>query len=195
MADLVADHELLRRMRLGDVQAFSALYRRYQAPLYRYAVLRSGSEALAADLVQEVFMGLMQDQYRFDPSLGQLPFFLFGVIRNLALKHDVQNRRFETSDKASEGAELDDEVMCENPNPLQQLLNEEMAEELRSAIASLASHYRDVLILFEIQELSYLEIAHICQINVGTVRSRLSRARQALAERLAAWQPSLARSA
>lgn len=190
MADLEADHDLLRKMRLGDSSAFTALYRRYQAPLYRYALLRSGSEALAADLVQEVFIGLMQDQYRFDSSLGQLQFFLFGVIRNLALKHDVRDRRFESSGQVSEDGEVEDEVACDSPSPLQRLLHNEMAEELRTAIASLSVHYRDVLILFEIQELSYLEIAQICQINVGTVRSRLSRARLALAEQLAEWQPS-----
>lgn len=180
---------------MGDAQAFTALYRRYQAPLYRYAVLRCGSEAVAADLVQEVFMGLMQQQYRFDPGLGQLQFFLFGVIRNLALKHDVQSRRFEQDAQVTEDAGLEDDLICESPSPLQRLLHDEMAEELRIAIASLSAHYRDVLILFEIQELSYLEIAHICQINVGTVRSRLSRARQALANRLVEWQPSVARSA
>jgi RNA polymerase sigma-70 factor (ECF subfamily) len=171
------------------------LYRRYQAALYRYAVLRCGSEAVAADLVQEVFVGLMQDQYRFDPTLGQLQFFLFGVIRHLALKHDVQDRRYESIEPVGEDEQAEDDVMCENATPLQQLLRNEMAEELRIAIAALSSHYRDVLILFEIQELSYLEIAQICEINVGTVRSRLSRARQALAERLSAWQPSLARTA
>lgn len=195
MTDSVADQDLLRRMRGGDAQAFTTLYRRYQAALYRYAVLRCGSEAVAADLVQEVFVGLMQDQYRFDPNLGQLQFFLFGVIRHLALKHDVQDRRYESIEPVGEDEQAEDDVMCENATPLQQLLRNEMAEELRIAIAALSSHYRDVLILFEIQELSYLEIAQICEINVGTVRSRLSRARQALAERLAAWQPSLARTA
>ncbi|MBC3880514.1 RNA polymerase sigma factor [Undibacterium sp. LX40W] len=195
MADLAADHDLLRQMRMGDAQAFTVLYRRYQAPLYRYALLRSGSEAVAADLVQEVFMGLVQGQYRFDPGLGQLQFFLFGVIRNLALKIDVQDRRFESRDQSNQDNETEDEVICEHPSPLQRLLHDEMAEELRIAIAALSPHYRDVLILFEIQELSYLEIAQICQINVGTVRSRLSRARQTLAQRLSDWQPSLARSA
>lgn len=180
---------------MGDAQAFTALYRRYQTPLYRYAVLRCGSDAVAADLVQEVFMGLMQGQYRFDPGLGQLQFFLFGVIRNLALKHDVQARRFENAEQTNQDNEIEDEVVCEHPSPLQRLLHDEMAEELRIAIAALSAHYRDVLILFEIQELSYLEIAQICQINVGTVRSRLSRARQALADRLVEWQPSIARSA
>lgn len=195
MTDLAADHDLLRQMRMGDAQAFTTLYRRYQTPLYRYALLRSGSEALAADMVQELFIGLMQGAYRFDPMLGQLQFFLFGVIRNLALKHDVQDRRFENLERKQEDDEDGDEVICESPTPLQRLLQNEMAEELRVAIAGLSAHYRDVLILFEIQELSYLEIAQICEINVGTVRSRLSRARQALADKLIAWQPSMTRTA
>ncbi len=184
----MTDQDLWRAMRQGDAQAFVGLYRRYQAPLYRYALLRTGSEAAAADLVQEVFMGLMQDQYRYDPLLGQLQYFLFGVIRNLALKHDAGQRRFDSIDHKDEDDENPDDVICENPGPAQRLLQKELAENLRQAIAKLSPHYRDVLILFEIEELSYLEIAEICQINVGTVRSRLSRARQALAERLTDWQ-------
>ena len=184
----MTDQDLWRAMRQGDAQAFVGLYRRYQAPLFRYALLRTGSEAAAADLVQEVFMGLMQDQYRYDPLLGQLQYFLFGVIRNLALKHDAGQRRFDSIDHKEEDDENPDDVICENPGPAQRLLQKELAENLRQAIAKLSPHYRDVLILFEIEELSYLEIAEICQINVGTVRSRLSRARQALAERLTDWQ-------
>lgn len=199
MVEVVSDTELWRQMRQGDSGAFAALYRRHQAALYRYALLRTGSESAAADLVQEVFIGLMQDQYRFDPLLGSLQFFLFGVIRNLALKYDASQRRFGAPNaRSSRGDDEDDEgeeVMCESPTPLQRLLQNEMAEDLRVAIASLSAHYRDVLILFEMEELSYIEIAEICQINVGTVRSRLSRARQALAERLQAWQGEHAKSA
>jgi len=80
------------------------------------------------------------------------------------------------------------ELASDEMNPLQRLLHHQMAEDLRIAIACLAPHYRDVLILYELQELSYLDIAEVCQINVGTVRSRLSRARSALAERLQAYR-------
>src|SRR5690349_18947333 len=83
-----SDAELLRQMRGGTAAAFQALYRRHQGPLFRFAVLRCGSPATAADVVQEVFMGLLTDSLRFDPLRGSLSNFLFGVARNLILRHE-----------------------------------------------------------------------------------------------------------
>lgn len=196
MSDLLPDIELVRRMRNGDQGAFVTLYRRHQAALYRYAVLRCGSAQVAADVVQEVFVGLMSNQYHYDGLKGNLLYFLFGVARNLAMKFDeVTQHRFQNLESVSPlfDSESDDmdapmEVMSEEPNPFERLLQHQMAEDLRVAINDLSPHYRDVLILYEMQEMSYLDIADICQINVGTVRSRLSRARQALAERLQAYR-------
>jgi RNA polymerase sigma-70 factor (ECF subfamily) len=185
MDDLISDTELIRQMRNGNKGAFTALYRRHQAALYRYALLRCGSSALAADVVQDVFMGLMTDQYKYDALKGQLRYFLFGVARNVAMKHDNALQKTASAMNEFEDDENQlNEVICENAAPLERLMHDQMAEDLRQAIASLATHYRDVLILYEMHEMSYLEIAEICQINVGTVRSRLSRARLALAERL-----------
>jgi RNA polymerase sigma-70 factor (ECF subfamily) len=189
MDDLISDTELMRQMRHGDKNAFTALYRRHHAALYRYAVLRCGSNAIAADVVQDVFMGLMIDQYHYDALKGHLRYFLFGVARNVAMKHDSALQK--TASATTEFEDDEDplsQVICEDAAPLERLMRDQMAEDLRQAIASLATHYRDVLILYEMHEMSYLEIAEICQINVGTVRSRLSRARQALAERLSQYR-------
>jgi len=192
MNDLISDTELLRQMRHGDKRAFTALYRRHHAPLYRYAVLRCGSVQAAADVVQEVFMGLMTEQYHYDALKGNLQYFLFGVARNVAMKFDaITHSRFGNLEQVD--PDTDDEtdaveLASDEMNPLQRLLHHQMAEDLRIAIACLAPHYRDVLILYELQELSYVDIAEVCQINVGTVRSRLSRARSALAERLQAYR-------
>jgi RNA polymerase sigma-70 factor (ECF subfamily) len=78
-------------------------------------------------------------------------------------------------------ADPPDDAAC----PLGRLLNNEAAEAVRRALALLAPHYRDAVILYEMHELSYAEIADICQVDIGTVRSRLSRGRAALAKRLA----------
>ena len=72
----------------------------------------------------------------------------------------------------------------EEYGPAERLLAHETAEQVRTALASLAPHYRDVLILCELSELSYAEAAQVCGIDIGTVRSRLSRARAQLADRL-----------
>lgn len=181
------DTELLRQMRSGAADAFAALYRRHQGPLYRFALLRCGSSAMAADVVQEVFMGLMTGRFVFDPLRGQLPAFLFGVARNLILKLDAP-RQHSTALPAGDDDGDDDapELAATNACPLARVLHNEAAEEVRRALSLLAPHYRDVVILYEMHELSYAEIADICQVDIGTVRSRLSRARAALAKRLAA---------
>jgi len=178
-----SDDDLLRRMRAGDAQAFAALYRRHQAPVYRFALLRCGSADTAADTVQEAFMGLLTGRLAFDPLRGSLPNFLFGVARLLILKQEEPRRR---ESALPEFDEDDSELACEDACPLTRVLASEAAEEVRRALSRLAPHYRDALILYELHDLSYGEIATICAIDIGTVRSRLARGRAALAKALRA---------
>lgn len=189
MTELTLDNDLIRQMRNGDKSAFTALYRRHHPAVYRYAVLRCGSVSAAADIVQEVFIGLLSNTFQYDALKGELRYFLFGVARFKAMKLDALNSKYPQFMNAQaiedEFEDVIAELVCEDKNPLEKLLHNQLAEDLRLAISSLAPHYRDVFILFELQDLPYLEIAEICQINVGTVRSRLSRARVALAQRLA----------
>jgi RNA polymerase sigma-70 factor (ECF subfamily) len=199
------DTDLLRAMRgaAGNpADAFAALYRRHQGPLYRFALLRCGSSDTAADVVQEAFMGLLTERFRFDPLRGQLQAFLFGVARNLILKLEEGRQRhvaLPSPDAAQDGGGDDDpecDLALDDDGPLAHLLDNEAAEQVRRALAHLAPHYRDVVILYEMHELSYAEIAGICQVDIGTVRSRLSRGRAALAKRLAEWRaaPDLAQA-
>lgn len=183
-----SDTDLLRQMRGGAVDAFAALYRRHQGPLYRFALLRSGSAATAADVVQDAFMGLMTGRFAFDPLRGQLSHFLFGVARNLILKLEEPQRRHVAAGAGTGDDEDEPDIADEAAGPLARVLGNEAAEEVRRALALLAPHYRDAVILYEMHELSYAEIADICQVDIGTVRSRLSRGRAALAKRLAGWR-------
>lgn len=183
------DAELLRQVHAGHADAFTALYRRHQGPLYRYALMRCGSADTAADVVQEAFMGLLTRRFQFDALRGQLQHFLFGVARNLILKaEEGRGRHVALPEPGAEDGEV--ELPCEDAGPLVRLLDIEAAEEVRRALAQLAPHYRDVVILYELHELSYLEIATVCQVDIGTVRSRLSRGRATLAKRLQAHAPA-----
>jgi RNA polymerase sigma-70 factor (ECF subfamily) len=182
LTDANLDLDLLRRMRAGDAEAMTALYRRHQAPLYRFAMLRCGSQDTAADIVQDVFMALIEGKLAFDATRGALSSFLFGVARNFMLKRDEAQRRYVSNNFTSPDDDEDWEVdiVDTNPSPLETLLADHRAEAVRAALTKIAPHYRDVLILYEMQELSYVEIANICNIDIGTVRSRLSRARAKL---------------
>lgn len=184
------DSSLLTQMRDGDVAAFQRLYQRHQGPIYRYALMRCGQAALAADVVQDVFMGLLSKSYRYDAGLGNLQNFLFGVARNLLLKQDQAERRHQPLPGYSE-EDAEEVLMSETTEPADVIFHQQMTEHVRQAVAVLRPHYRDVIILYELQELSYAEIAVICDIDIGTVRSRLSRARAAIlqySERLG-WRP------
>jgi RNA polymerase sigma-70 factor, ECF subfamily len=193
LTDVNHDLDLLRRMRTGDSDAMSAIYERHQGPLYRFALLRCGSAATAADVVQDVFVALIEGKLAFDPTRGALASFLFGVARNFLLKRDEAARRFlplttgfhgGSADSDSDD-ESDIDILDPQPTPLESIIADQRAEILRAALAQIAPHYRDVLILYEMQDLSYVEIAHICNIDIGTVRSRLSRARARLTALLA----------
>ena len=185
LTDPTEDLALLTEMRRGNAAAFEALYRRHQAPLYRFALLRCGSPETAADVVQEIFLALLANTLKFDPTRGVLQGFLFGVARNLVLKREEAQYRFVSTSRADDDdSEPDDGLVDPAPQPPQRLLAQQQAETVRQALQQLAPHYRDVVILYEMHDLSYVEIAQVCNIDLGTVRSRLSRGRAKLVELL-----------
>jgi RNA polymerase sigma-70 factor (ECF subfamily) len=176
---------LLARLKRGDEAAFVALYRRHKDAVYRLALLYAGSAHAAADVTQEAFVFFMTKPGHYDPGRGTLAAWLCGVARNLARKQFAgREDATDPSELADDSAPLEEHI--EYQTPLEKLLRDEAAEEVRQALARLAPHYRDVLILCELSELSYADAAQVCGIDIGTVRSRLSRGRAQLALRLAA---------
>jgi RNA polymerase sigma-70 factor (ECF subfamily) len=191
--DPQAEFALLARMKQGDEQAFTALYRRHKDAVYRFALLYCGSPAVASDVAQDTFLHFITQPGQFDPTRGSVGSWLCGVARNLARKH------FNHRETATDPQDLHDdralhETHVDRDAPLERLLRAEAAEDVRQAVAAIAPHYRDVLILCELSDLTYAEAAQVCGIDIGTVRSRLSRARSQLAQRLAHYAPE-ARSA
>jgi RNA polymerase sigma-70 factor (ECF subfamily) len=182
--DPQAENALLARMKRGEEAAFVALYRRHRDAVYRFALLYCGSAATAADVTQDTFMHFIGHPNQYDPTRGAIGAWLCGVARNLARKQ--AGRREDATDPAQlhDDSRLD-EAHIDRDTPLERVLRSETAEEVRRAVAAIAPHYRDVLILCEISQLSYAEAAQVCGIDIGTVRSRLSRARAQLAQRLA----------
>lgn len=174
---------LLARMKQGDEEAFVALYRRHKDAVYRFALLRTGSPAQAADVTQEAFLHFLTRPEQYDPARGSIAAWLCGVARNIA-RRDTREREDATDPEAFAAGTLAAHDLAGGDCPAEKLLAAETAEQVRAALATVAPHYRDVLILCELSELSYAEAAQVCGIDIGTVRSRLSRARAQLAERL-----------
>ena len=179
----LTDAELLQLMQRGDGEAFSALYQRHQQRVFRYASVYSGVEGVAADITQEVFMHLI-DNHSFDPAQGDLRAYLLGMARNLLRRHWRDAQRFEALPGDDDGPL--DEAMIEHIEPSMLVSRAQQHGDLRAAILALPSYYREVMILCELEELDYLEAARILEVPLGTVRSRLNRARKALSAALVA---------
>ena len=184
--DPTTDNALLARMKQGDEDAFVALYRRHKDAVYRFALMYCGAPAHAADVTQDTFIHFISRPDQFDPGRGSIGAWLCGVARMLARKH-LGEREMPTDPQLLADDSDPTPGQVEHETPLDRVLRTEAAEQVRSAIARLAPHYRDVLILCELSGLSYAETAQVCGLDIGTVRSRLSRARSALAQRLARY--------
>ena len=184
--DLQPELALVARMKQGDEDAFAELYRRHRNAVYRLAMLYSGSTAHAADVTQETFVHFMTQPHQYDPLRGTLAAWLCGIARNLARKA-VGGREDATDPEALADDTAPYEAHIDRETPLDRILKGEVAEQVRRAVAGLKPHYRDILILCELSELSYAEAAQVAGIDIGTVRSRLSRARAQLAQRLAPY--------
>ncbi len=176
------DDDLLMAMRKGDEQAFVALYRKRHAALYRFAQHMSGSTSVAEDVTQEVFLALIRDGCGYDPERGTLSGYLFGIARKLVLRHLERGR----SDVAleAEGEESGWPELAVSDDPMVDLTRREGIDALRRAVHALPRRYREVVVLCDLEEVDYADAATILGCPIGTVRSRLHRARALLLEKL-----------
>ena len=180
-----SDLDLLRLMMAGGEEAFTELYRRRQGGVYRFALQMSGSPAVAEDVTQEVFIVLMRNGERYDPDRGSLAAYLYGIARNYVLRKLEQERMLVPLVDASDEATIHPSLIAQG-DPLDDLTRGEMIQSLRDSILALPAHYREIVVLCELHELSYIEAASVVGCAVGTVRSRLHRARALLVEKLRA---------
>ena len=179
-----SDSELLQSMLAGDEAALTVLYRRRARDVYRFALQMCGSQALADDVTQEVFMVLIGEGHSFNPEKGSVHAFLMGVARNQVLRRLRRERFYVALDEDFENRRQHDQNSETAGGPLDSLSRNETIESVRRSILSLPERYREVVVLCELQELSYVEAAAILGCAVGTVRSRLHRARSLLIEKL-----------
>jgi RNA polymerase sigma-70 factor (ECF subfamily) len=170
--------ELVTAARAGDRDAFAAIYERHRLVVYRFARLMSGSDSTAEDVTQEVFVTLIRTLPVYEPQRAGLLTYLYGVARNVTRNRLRRDRRFVALDTAAG-------TPCSSADdPHDAAARAEERTLLRRVILSLPSRYREAVILADVQGLAYAETARILQVPVGTVRSRLSRARHMIAARV-----------
>lgn len=175
------DQDWLRLLAVGDESAFTTLYRQHQPPIYRFALLMSGSAMVAEDVTQEVFLALMRDAHRFDSTRGTLSAYLYGIARKQVLRQHARNHAH-ISLSAEEAEDL--LPLIADDDPLRDCARREVIVRVRQAVLALPAKYREVVVLCDFQELSYAEAASALNCAVGTVCSRLHRGHALLLERL-----------
>jgi RNA polymerase sigma-70 factor, ECF subfamily len=181
-----SDVELLRLMLAGDGGAFEQLYQRWQSPLYRFGLRMSGSETIAEDVTQEVFLALMRDGRQYC-GRGSFAAYIFTIARHRIWRRLRRERWFvalESGEKVEGDDTLSSDRLIAREDPLADLTRDEIVEAVRRAVLALPVHYREAVLLCYLHELSYAEAAEVIGCEIGTVRSRLHRARALLAEKL-----------
>lgn len=175
------DEELLSQALAGDEQAFTTLYRRKQGAVYRFALHMSGSSQVAEEVTQEVFVFLFRRGARFDPARGSLGPFLFGVARNYVRR--AMERSF-TESALNSPAEDHEESLVTEHDPADGIAQTQTSRAVWKAVLSLPEHYREVVVLCDLQDQTYAQAAEALECAIGTIRSRLHRAHEMLAKKL-----------
>jgi len=175
---------LLRRSTKGNEDAFALLYRRHQAPLFRFALRMTGNSWAAEEIVQDVFMTLIREPKKFDPERGTLGAFLYGVTRNRIMKHLERTPRDFSLDEKDGNSETARTLASEEMTPDQWAELRERREQVRAAVLELPVEFREAIVLCELEELSYEEAARSLDCPIGTIRSRLHRGRALLLAKL-----------
>ncbi len=184
LTDTLSEPQLLRLAVDGDEEAFAALYGRLKSSVHRFALHMTGSASLADDITQDAFIKLMEEGDRFEESKGQVLSFLLGIARNLvrrAYRSQARNTPLVSQNDEGEEVEL---ALESSHDTIADVLRGETVDLVREAVQSLPPHYREVVVLCDLCEMSYAEASEQLDCNLGTIRSRLNRAHSLLAKKL-----------
>ncbi len=189
MLERLRERRLVKRLRSGEPRAFEELVKRYQHKIFRLASRMTGSEEDGLDLAQEIFLTIHGSIERFRGE-SSLSTWVFRVARNHCLNALVARGRTTRLTAPDRRHEFERELSERQPgeHPLSRLEQSERRRLAARALALLEPELRSLILLRDIEELAYSEIAKIAQLPEGTVKSRLHRARALLGETVAALE-------
>ncbi len=172
----LSDSKLLQLSSKGDEDAFLMLFRRHEGPVFRFALHMSGSRETAEEVTQEVFLAVLSERKLYAEQKGALQGYLIGVARNKVRRYLSQARMLGL-EPAVEASNFGSDV-ADDFSKGQEL------ENLRTAILKLPANYREVVVLCDLEGMTYIQAAERLGCAIGTVRSRLHRARAILGAKL-----------
>ncbi len=176
-----SDDELMAAIAAGDREAFAALYRRRRPDVYRFAVHMTGAPTLAEDVTHDVFLAVIESAQQYKAGRSGVVPWLLGIARNQARRRVSRDWRLEP---LAESDDQQTEPRAVIADPLDGLAREREIDAVRAALRTLPVPFREVVVLCDLQELSYGEAAATIGCAIGTVRSRLHRGRSLLAASL-----------
>lgn len=178
-----SDESLVKRARDGDYAAFEQLFERHRLMVYRFSYQMTHKRDDAEDLVQEAFVRAYQNLHRYRDE-AKFTTWLLRIVSNLGTDQArMSTRRNNLEQKEAQGA-LDWMTVGNFENPIANLEQDSRRNILRKAILALPDHHRQMIIMRDLEEREYEEIAEICNCSVGGAKLRVLRARRALRDRV-----------
>ncbi|HUQ09801.1 MAG TPA: RNA polymerase sigma factor [Steroidobacteraceae bacterium] len=178
------DTHYMAQLAAGDATALRPLYEKHGRALLRFSAAMCRSRQAAEDLVHDTFVALLREPFCFDPALGSVYGYLCGVLRHRVSRYYRQQKRWVALDTGDDGAE----PQAPTQNPADEIARSEETAAFRRAMLELPLQHREIIALCDLEELPYAAVANILQVPVGTVRSRLHRARALLTIRLVSME-------
>jgi len=184
------DDELIARCKDGDMSAFNLIVQRYKTPLTNPVCRFLDDQEAAEDLTQEVFIRIYRNINRYRADIAGFRTWIYRITANLC-KNEMRSRRRRSrilvNAATSDQEELIEYIQDTSPRPDHQLEEKELQEVLNRAISSLPEKFRLILVLRDVEGMSYEEISRIVNKPLGTVKSRINRARLLLKNRMKAY--------
>jgi RNA polymerase sigma-70 factor (ECF subfamily) len=183
-------NELVRRCMEGDSGAWAEMVRTHQKRVYGLCYRFTGNAADAEDLTQDVFLKIYSNLGSFDAARGSLPVWITTMTRNLLVDNFRRTRNQRATGSLDDGWETTEELRpvdrlaAVGPSPHEAAARKELATMVQRALARVSEELREAVILRDLQDFDYKEIAQVLGIPEGTVKSRISRGRAELARLL-----------
>jgi RNA polymerase sigma-70 factor (ECF subfamily) len=182
--DLDSDESLVKRAREGDFDAFEVLFDRHRLLVYRFAYQMVNKRDDAEDMVQEAFVRAYQNLHRYRDE-AKFTTWLLRIVSNLCTDQArMSQRRNNLEQKEAQGA-LDWMTTGHFENPVDNLEQDRRRLALRKAITALPEHHRQMIVMRDIEEREYSDIAAVLGCTIGGAKLRVLRARRALRDRIA----------